>query len=185
MEKEIVMTQVKLAPVLALIVPLLLVAIPGASAHDELYYSAAACVPVNASHFNGSGAQGFQFTNVGTWSNYDDNDTQILICPVPYFRDTANLDPIVVRVVIDDFNLQVFARAFLCGRDSASGAQHCVNADNFPTIYGNSFIELSLTPTSNTRFVWLEVHIPPDADDNNGLTPDATSGLVGYRIFRN
>ena len=177
------MNHVQLARALVLLVPLGL-ARP-AQAHDELYYSAAACVPFHAAHWNGNGTQGFQFTNIGTWSNYDDNESQILICPVPYSRDAANLAPIVARVVIDDYNLNSVARAYLCGRASTAGGQHCVSDDNFPTIYGNSTIELSLTPSSSTRFVWLEIHIPPDAEDDDPFSPDSTSGLVGYRIFRN
>ena len=177
------MKKTPLACALALLVPFGLAAAP-AQAHDELYYSAAACVPFTASHWNGNGAQGFQFTNIGTWNNYDDQ-TQILICPVPYFRDAANLAPIVARVVIDDFNANSFGRAYLCGRSSAGGAQACDSKDNFPTVYGNSTIELSLTPTSSTRFVWLEIHIPGDAEDNAPFSLNRTSGLVGYRIFRN
>lgn len=154
-----------------------------ADAHDELYYSAAACVPVAASHFNGSGAQGLQFTNVGSWANYDSNETQILVCPVPYARDTGNLASIVARVVIDDRHWTSFARAYLCGRDT-SGGQSCVTNDNFPTVVGNSTIELSLTPAAGTRFVWIEVHIP-DNETANPFSGVGTSEMIGYRIFRN
>jgi hypothetical protein len=156
-----------------------------AAAHDELYYSAAACVPVHLAHWQGNGSTGFEFTNVGSWANRDRNATQILVCPVPYRRNAADLAPIVARVVIDDFNPAVFARAFLCGRASGPNNQHCVSSDNFPTVTATSTIELSLTPRTSTRFVWLEIHIPPDADDDNPFTLDGRSSLVGYRIFRN
>jgi hypothetical protein len=183
MPKEAVMKSLKLAGVLSLAVGLGSGAL--AHAHDELYYSAAACVPYKATNWNGNGAAGFEFTNVGTWANYDNNETQILICPVPYARNVSNLAPIVAKVVIDDFNEDVFARAYLCGRNSTSGAQQCVSDDNFPTIWGTSTIELTLTPASTTRFVWIEVHIPADAEDDNPFSPAATSHLVGYRIERN
>ena len=91
----------------------------------------------------------------------------------------------MARIVIDDYNVPSYAYAYLCGRAGTPGDQECVNDNNFPTVFGNTTIELSLTPTSSTRFVWIEVHIPPDDNDNNPFTPDATSGLVGYRIFRN
>ena len=142
-------------------------------------------MPFHGEHWNGNGAQGFQFTSIGTWNNYDSNEFQILICPVPYSRDASNLAPIVARIVIDDYNEPSFAYAYLCGRAGTAGDQHCVSDDNFPTVFGNSTIELSLTPTSSDRFVWIEVHIPPDDNDNNPWTLDGTSGLVGYRIFRN
>ena len=156
-----------------------------AIAHDELYYSAPACVPVHLAHWQGNGSQGFEFTNVGTWANRDRTNVQILVCPVPYLRNTSNLAPIVARVVIDDFNAAFFARAFLCGRASASNDQHCTSSDNFPTVMGTSTIELSLTPRASTRFVWLEIHIPPDADDDDPFSLDGRSSLVGYRVFRN
>jgi hypothetical protein len=101
---------------------------------------------------------------------------------VPYARDVDNLESIVARVVIDDRHLTSFGRAFLCGRDSGGG-QSCVNNDNFPTILGTSTIELTLTPSASTRFVWIEVHIP----DNEPVEPFSgrgTSAMVGYRIFR-
>lgn len=179
------MKKLDLGPSFALLVALILGIVPAAQAHDELYYSAAACVPISGGHWHGNGAQGFQYTNVGTWNNYDDDEYQILVCPVPYFRDTNDLAPIVARVVIDDYNVASLARAYLCGRGSSAGNQSCVNKDNFPTVFGNSTIELSLTPTVNTRFVWLEIHIPANDDDNDPFSPNATSGLVGFRIFRN
>jgi hypothetical protein len=156
-----------------------------ATAHDELYYSAAACVPVHLAHWQGNGSQGFEFTNVGSWANRDRTNTQILVCPVPYLRNTSDLAPIVARVVIDDFNAAFFARAFLCGRASGANDQHCTSGDNFPTVMGTSTIELSLTPRATTRFVWLEIHVPPDADDADPFTLDGRSSLVGYRVFRN
>jgi hypothetical protein len=73
----------------------------------------------------------------------------------------------------------------LNGRVAADGNQSCVSKDNFPTIFGTSTMELSLTPSAATRFVWLEIHIPANDDDNNAFSLNETSGLVGYRIFRN
>ena len=177
------MTRAKLGAVFSVLIALSL-APASARAHDELYYSAAACVPINAGHWNGNGAQGFQFTNVGTWNNYDDDEYQILVCPVPYLRDTNDLAPIVARVVIDDRNQAFVARAFLCGR-GISGNQNCASKDNFPTILGTSTLELSLTPSDATKFVWLEIQIPPNDEVNDPFSLRGTSGLVGYRIFRN
>lgn len=177
------MTRAKLGAAFAVLVALSL-APASARAHDELYYSAAACVPISAGHWNGNGAQGFQFTNVGTWNNYDDDEFQILVCPVPYARDANDLAPIVARVVIDDRNQAFVARAFLCGR-GISGNQNCASKDNFPTILGTSTLELTLTPSDATKFVWLEIQIPPNDEVNDPFSLRGTSGLVGYRIFRN
>ncbi|HVQ30117.1 MAG TPA: hypothetical protein VMV21_11085 [Vicinamibacteria bacterium] len=177
------MTRATLSAVFASLVALCL-APTAARAHDELYYSAAACVPISATQWNGNGAHGFQFTNVGTWNNYDDDHAQILVCPVPYARDANDLAPIVARVVIDDRNQAALARAFLCGR-GISGNQNCASKDNFPTILGTSTLELTLTPSTATRFVWLEIHIPPNDEVNDPFSVRGTSGLVGYRIFRN
>jgi hypothetical protein len=154
------------------------------SAHDELYYSAADCKPVNAGHWNGSGAEGFEWVgNSGGWYNFDHDEMQILVCPVPYFRDVNDLAPIVVRAVIDDKHNDSLASASLCRKAADASAPVCASADNFPTVVGLSTIELSVTPDVNTRFVFLEVRIPDD-DDDNAFAGTGTSGLIGYRVFR-
>ena len=72
-------------------------------------------------------------------------------------------------------------RAFLCGRDT-TGPKICDSADNFPTVFGVSTIELSIQPIAATRFVWIEVLIPDD--DGNAFTSNGTSGMLGYRVLR-
>lgn len=168
-----------------MVASLSLAAVGPVAAHDELYYSAADCKPVNAGHWNGSGAQGFEWVGTaGGWYNYDHDDMQILVCPVSYLRDVNDLAPIVVRAVIDDRHDSVFAAASLCRRTAGSSAPVCVSGDNFPTAVGISTIELSVTPDINTRFVFLEVRVPDD-DDYNAFSGTGTSGFIGYRVFRN
>ena len=154
------------------------------SSPDELYYPASQCHPFNGAAWHGGGSSGFSFVSAeGGWYNFDGNK-EALACPVPYFRDTGNLERITVRVVTDDRHPTQFVRAFLCERPSA-GPKSCVGRDNFPTIFGISTIELSIQPDSATRFVWVEVEIPEDANDDNPFSPNGTSGMIGYRVFRN
>ena len=160
------------------------VAAPASAQHDELYYPASQCVPFNANMWQGSGAAGFAFVpGEGGWYNYDRNAAQALVCPVPYVRDTNDLQRIVARIVVDDRNFLGFTRAFLCGK-SSTGGKFCTSMDNFPSIVGVSTIELSIQPVASTRFVWIEVEVPEDVDDNNPFTSNGTSGVIGYRVFR-
>jgi hypothetical protein len=151
---------------------------------DELYYPASSCAPFDGASWQGGGSSGFAFaSSVGGWFNYDANDAQALVCPVPYHRDTGDLRPITVRVVVDDFHHLAFTRAYLCGRGS-TGSKICDSADNFPTVMGNSTIELTIQPTAATRFVWIEVVVRDNDDDNNPWTLNGTSGVLGYRVMR-
>jgi opacity protein-like surface antigen len=151
---------------------------------DELYYPAGNCHPFDGASWQGGGSSGFAFaSSVGGWFNYDANDPQALVCPVPYFRDVGDLKPITVRVVVDDFHHLAFTRAYLCGRGT-NGGKICDTADNFPTVMGNSTIELTIQPTSETRFVWIEVLVPDNDDDNNPWTLNGVSGVLGYRVLR-
>ncbi|MGH9324145.1 MAG: hypothetical protein ACRD3V_30190, partial [Vicinamibacteria bacterium] len=156
-----------------------------AQAHDELYYSAAQCHPFNGAHWEGGGSAGFAFTPAaGGWYNYDDNAKQALVCPVPYSRNVSNLEDIVARVVVDDRHGLSGVRAFLCGKNS-TGPKTCDSADNFPTVFGVSTIELSIKPNAGMRWVWIEIEVPDDDDDNNPFSLNGTSGVIGYRVFRN
>lgn len=160
-------------------------AMAAAATPDELYYPASQCHPFNGGAWQGGGSAGFAFVpQQGGWYNFDDNDKEALACPVPYFRDANNLEKIFVRIVVDDRHPTQLVRTFLCERP-ITGAKSCVGKDNFPTVFGVSTLELSIQPDSATRFVWVEVEIPEDADDNNPFTQNGTSGLIGYRVFRN
>jgi hypothetical protein len=157
---------------------------PVSASPDELYYPATNCHPFDGASWQGGGSSGFAFvSSMGGWYNYDANDQQALVCPVPYFRDTSNLERITVRVVVDDRHGTVFTRAYLCGKDS-TGPKICDSADNFPSVFGTSTIELSIDPQASTRFVWIEVVVPDNDDDNNAFTLNGTSGVIGYRVFR-
>ena len=69
---------------------------------DELYYPASNCQPFNAAGWQGGGSSGFAFQSVnGGMFNFDVDDAEALVCPVPYFRDVVALKPVTVRVVID------------------------------------------------------------------------------------
>jgi hypothetical protein len=105
------------------------------------------------------------------------------VCPVPYFRDTGDLKPISVRVVVNDRHHLSGIAAYLCGRDS-TGPKICDSADNFPTVFGTSTIELTIQPVAATRLVWIEVVIPDNDDDGNAFTDNDTSGMLGYRVLR-
>jgi hypothetical protein len=151
---------------------------------DELYYPASNCQPFDGTGWNGGGSSGFAFlSSVGGLFNFDANDAEALVCPVPYSRDTNDLKPITVRVVVEDRHHLSLVRAFLCGRDS-TGPKICDSADNFPTVMGTSTIELTIQPAASTRFVWIEVVIPDNDDDNDPWTLNGTSGMLGYRVFR-
>lgn len=155
------------------------------AASDELYYSATQCHPFNGSQWEGGGSQGFAFVPAkGGWYNFDENEPQALVCPVPYFRDVNNLEDIVVRVVVDDAHGLSGFQAFLCGKNS-TGPKTCDSDDNFPSVFGVSTIDLSITPDAGMRWVWIEIVVPDDDEDNNPFSLNATSGVIGYRVFRN
>ena len=105
------------------------------------------------------------------------------MCPVPYFRDTNDLKPITVRVVVEDGHHQLGITAFLCGRDS-TGSKICDSGNNFPTVFGTSTIELTIQPTAAIRFVWIEVVVPDNDEDNNQFSDRGPSGVLGYRVLR-
>jgi hypothetical protein len=167
------------AAILTALVPVAAFASP-----DELYYPASSCQPFNAGAWHGSGAEGFSFlSSVGGLYNFDTDDAEALVCPVPYYRDTNDLAPITVRVVVEDRHHSLGITAFLCGRDS-TGPKICDSANNFPTVFGTSTLELTIQPVAGTRFVWIEVLIPDDDEDNNPFSDRGTSGLLGYRVLR-
>lgn len=151
---------------------------------DELYYPASNCQPFDGNGWHGGGSSGFAFlSSVGGLYNFDATNAEALVCPVPYVRDTDDLNPITVRIVVDDRHHQSGIRAFICGRDS-TGPKICDGDDNFPTVFGVSTIELTIQPVAATRFVWIEVLIPDNDDDNNPFTDNGTSGMLGYRVLR-
>jgi hypothetical protein len=167
------------AAVLTALVPAAALASP-----DELYYPASNCQPFNATGLHGSGAEGFSFSSsVGGLYNFDRDDPEALVCPVPYFRDTNDLKPITVRVVVEDLHHSLGVTAFLCGRDS-TGPKICDSADNFPAVFGTSTLELTIQPVAGTRFVWIEVLIPDNDEDNDPFSDRGTSGMLGYRVLR-
>jgi hypothetical protein len=151
---------------------------------DELYYPASNCIPFDGTAWHGGGSQGFGFVPLtGGLYNFDSDEPEALVCPVPYFRDTSDLKPITVRVVVEDLHHQLGVIAFLCGRDS-TGPKICDSGNNSPTTFGTSTIELTIQPTQATRFVWIEVLIPDDDEDNQQFSDRGTSGLLGYRVLR-
>jgi hypothetical protein len=151
---------------------------------DELYYPASNCQPFDGNGWHGGGSSGFAFlSSVGGLYNFDATHAEALVCPVPYFRDTGDLKPITVRVVVDDKHHLSGVQAYLCGRDS-TGPKICDSQDNFPTVFGVSTIELTIQPVAATRFVWIEVVIPDDDEDNQQFSDRGTSGILGYRVLR-
>lgn len=157
-------------------------AVPALASSDELYYPASNCQPFNGAGWQGGGSSGFAFQPLtGGLHNFDVNQSEALVCPVPYFRDVSNLAPITVRIVVEDRHLNRLVVAYLCGRDS-TGPKICDSADNFPTVFGTSTIELTIQPDASTRFVWIEVLVPDREDD--GSRSDGASGLLGYRVLR-
>jgi hypothetical protein len=171
--------QLLLAAALTAAVPALALA-----SSDELYYPASNCQPFDGNGWHGGGSSGFAFlSSVGGLYNFDATHAEALVCPVPYFRDTGDLKPITVRVVVDDRHHLSGIAAYLCGRDS-TGPKICDSADNFPTVFGTSTIELTIQPAAATRFVWIEVVIPDNDDDGNAFTDNDTSGMLGYRVLR-
>jgi hypothetical protein len=167
-------------------VALLTTPLPALAQSDDLYFPASNCQPFNAAGFHGSGSQGFSFVPAeGGLYNFDADDPEALVCPVPYERDAVNPRPVTVRVVVDDRHPTRGVFAFLCGRDlTTSGNRICDSTDNFPSIFGLATLELTIQPTTSTRFVWVEVVVPDNADDNNPWTLDGTSGVIGYRVMR-
>ena len=151
---------------------------------DELYYPASSCMPFSGGGWHGGGSEGFAFvSSTGGLYNFDTDDVEALVCPVPYFRDTGNLKRITVKVVVEDLHHSLGVTAFLCGRD-ATGPKICDSGNNFPTVFGTSTIELSIQPVAATRFVWIEVVIPDDDEDNQQFSDRGTSGVLGYRVLR-
>lgn len=155
------------------------------ASRDELYYPASMCHPFNGTDWEGGGSSGFGFrSSEGGWYNFDNNADEPMACPVPYFRNTNRLDPITVRLVVDDGHRDKFIRAWLCGKTS-TGGKFCDSTDNFPNIIGVSTMELSIQPRASTRFVWIEVLVPETYNDGNSRTGNQPSGIIGYRVIRN
>ena len=77
-----------------------------------------------------------------------------------------------------------WASSPFCAAGTRPGPKICDSGNNFPTTFGTSTIELTIQPTEATRFVWIEVVIPDNDEDNQQFSDRGTSGLLGYRVLR-
>jgi hypothetical protein len=152
-------------------------------ASTDIYYSAAACKPGYAGAFHDSGAEGFAWDTRGGWYNKDNNDDELLICPVPYERETDKFTHLIrVRVVVDDRHSEKNVGVQLC-RQPGEGEAECPlelanNGTGSPEFLGKKTVDVSIRPGSETRWVWLKIRVP-DIDSQTGA-----SGVLGYRVWR-
>lgn len=162
-----------------------------ASDLDDVYYSAAMCKPARSTTSDGQTDLRFQYSNAinsdsgplkGGWYNYDNNNKEILICPVPHNRYISG--SVKAKVVVND-------------RSNSStgtvGVQLCAQSAHGKTVCpsgsandgsGNSFIgtktvavEIS-SGTADYRWYWLKLTLP-GIDSQTGA-----SGILGYRVTR-
>lgn len=158
------------------------------TAKDELDYSASICTPRSAGEFQGNGREGFAWDSKGFWVNKDEDESQTLICPIPFDRRAVKADgsfgAIEVRVnVFDNSHLhEMVARVFGTtgvGDPSGPALQALVTRDN--GIVGNtgaSTLLLSFSPSNDTRYLWLEIVVP------RVIWPAKRSTVTGYRVNR-
>ncbi len=157
------------------------------SAKDELNYSASACTPPTANQFHGSDRLGFSWDGRGFWVNLDDDETQTLICPVPFDPRATKADgtfgTIEVRVnVVDSSHLHELT-AKLFGKtttgdplnDDATLLDTQFTSNAFT---GATTLTLSGTPVNNIRYLWVKIDVP------RVVWPAKRSAVIGYRVNR-
>ena len=72
------------------------------------------------------------YSLTGGLYNFDADEPEALVCPVPYFRDTNNLKPITVRVVVEDLHHQLGIISPSCVAATRPGSKICDSGNNFP-----------------------------------------------------
>ncbi|HSE39679.1 MAG TPA: hypothetical protein VLH08_02855 [Acidobacteriota bacterium] len=148
-----------------------------AFASDEMYYSAAICTPTWQHAFNGSGEQGFEWIIPygGFWLNFDVDDYETLVCPIPYDRSAGG--PFEVRVVVGDWHntKAIVAEVHLSDNNGVPYLAGSASSGNNWT--GVKTLTISVEPNDEDRWVNLYVKVP---DEKNG----SMSYVKGYRVCR-
>lgn len=156
------------------------------TAKDELNYSASICIPPTANQFHGSDREGMEWDSRGMWVNRDADESQKLICAVPFdHRATAGdggLGVVEVRVnVYDNSHLhEVEAKLYAT---SGSGDPFAARNPLTTAFTSNAFtgadtLLLSATPPNNTRYLWVEITLPRE------IWPAKRSAVIGLRLNR-
>lgn len=174
---------------------------------NNVYYSASMCQPVNSTSDNAQNNLKFQYEEginadtgptVSGWYNYDNDNREVVVCPIPYDKFNTKkfiVARVVVRDASNDSDKTGRVVVKLCGQ-TAEGAMICPKSENeyaeitrgvATTGYGwvgTTTLSVNITPRFNQedlRWFWLTVYLP----DIDGNSPAAgQSGIMGYRILR-
>lgn len=148
---------------------------------QTLNLSAANCIPRSAGSFQGSGSDGFRWELDGTFDNHDGDDTEQLVCAVPFDpalrRANGTIPQVVVSVDIVDNHDSKEVRVQLFRQNGNADATAVDSDDTGESETGRRTLEVSTSLLTNTRYLWILVDVPDT--DNAGR-----SGLVGYRVRR-
>ena len=148
---------------------------------DRLNYSAAACIPRYAGAFQGSGSDGFQWEQDGSFRNHDGDDNEQLICAIPFDpalrRANGTIPAIEISVDVIDSHGEDEVRVDLFAQNGNVAATLRDSANTGNPEVGRRTMVVTMVPTASTRYIWIRIDVP-DAD-NTGF-----SGVVGYRVRR-
>lgn len=149
-----------------------------AAAHTEQYYTSHMC---KATDRNGVHHSSIRFES-GLAVNRHNTGTLFLRCPVPYRRNTGNLSVIRVRLQARDQSSVKSVVLRICEVSEDGSTVSCpISAQARSGVgfdAGSVVLSAALTPSANTRWVFLDLEIP-DRDSQTGL-----SSVVGYRVCR-
>lgn len=159
------------------------------TAKDELNYSASICTPRNAGQFDGSDRAGLAWDSRGFWVNKDTDESQQLICPIPFdpraVRADGTFGTIEVRVnVFDNSHLhEVVAKVFGVATsndpfNNNQPLQPLATAFTSNETTGARTLLLSVRPGNDIRYLWLEIDVPRE------VWPAKRSAVIGYRVNR-
>ena len=153
-----------------------------AVASDELYHSAALCTPTWQHAFHGSGEEGFEWSistglfHGGLWTNHDKDDSELLVCPIPFDRSATG--SFQVRVVVRDNHgsKSVIAQVILSDNGPPYVGASATSGGNFK---GFKTLQMTVDPKPADRWVTLYVTVP-DANAQG----ESRSWVTGYRVCR-
>lgn len=153
-----------------------------AQRRDQLDYSACGCTPRHNGAFGGpAAADGLRWEIIpGAWLNFDPDDNEELICPIPFDHRTLTSTgtPRPVRVVVNviDGHDRDEVRVDLMGQTASGDSVVLDTANTANPFTGTTSLTVEAIPSSSIRYLWLRVNVP----DNQG----SRSGVKGYQVTR-
>lgn len=150
----------------------------------QLWLSASNCTPRSADEFDetSSGPDGFRWDDKGAMINLDNDETQDLICAVPYdpgsLRPDGTTRPVEIRVDVQDGHTAKEVRMDVFGQNgNVTVGTQLATAATTASYIGPWSLTVTINPSTRLRYLWIRVRIP----DSEG---SRTSGVVGYSVRR-